>query len=498
MDILQELGLNPAGLGTGLLFGAVGWFVVRCVLTGFFTVDQSERAVKVRFGRAVRLPGEPTTKVGPISEGLARTDEDRYVYPQLEVIPPGGPYFKWPWERVVHVAVATQTLNMAYDPDNPNANQGGTMLDAVTKDQLNTGLTGQLRYRVSEQNLYAYLFGVKKPIAHVMGYFISILRERIANFEAPVPPRRRGHPRGRRGHGRLRRLHQRPAQEPARPQRAHGPRVQGQPARYGIVLDASLITGIDPPHEVESALAAINTAHNHVSSDISLAQASADQKIVQSRRAVEIETLKAQAEVEPLTAVAAQLTLLKQSGPGALAAYVRNIAPRPLLQGEPGGPGGEVMSGFIVGAVLGFFGMAIGVPVFLGLCRMFGLYVTVRGAHRARLRAVRPGGRRCSTSPACTSSGPAWGRKALLVNWLGRCHVIDLRLDQEYLRSQAVNSEEGAPMGIGIWYEMFICDPVKYLFKNTDPRGSLAANVSNATVRCLSNMKLSRHARDPP
>ena len=44
-------------------------------------------------------------------------------------------------------------------------------------------------------------------------------------------------------------------------------------ARYGIVLDASLITGIDPPPEVESALAAINTAHNQVSSDISLAQA---------------------------------------------------------------------------------------------------------------------------------------------------------------------------------------------------------------------------------
>ena len=44
-------------------------------------------------------------------------------------------------------------------------------------------------------------------------------------------------------------------------------------ARYGITFDASLITGIDPPHEVESALAAINTAHNHVSSDISLAQA---------------------------------------------------------------------------------------------------------------------------------------------------------------------------------------------------------------------------------
>ena len=67
-----------------------------------------------------------------------------------------------------------------------------------------------------------------------------------------------------------------------------------------------------------------------------------------------------------------------------------------------------------------------------------------------------------------------------------------MRLDQEYLRSQPVNSEEGAPMGIGIWYEMFISDPVSYLFKNIDPRGSLAANVSNSTVRCLSNLPLAR------
>jgi regulator of protease activity HflC (stomatin/prohibitin superfamily) len=70
--------------------------------------------------------------------------------------------------------------------------------------------------------------------------------------------------------------------------------------------------------------------------------------------------------------------------------------------------------------------------------------------------------------------------------------VTDMRLDQEYLRSAPVNSEEGAPMGIGIWYEMFISDPAAYLFKNIDPRGSLAANVSNSTVRCLSNLPLAK------
>jgi regulator of protease activity HflC (stomatin/prohibitin superfamily) len=88
---------------------------------------------------------------------------------------------------------------------------------------------------------------------------------------------------------------------------------------------------------------------------------------------------------------------------------------------------------------------------------------------------------------------------SLFVHLFGKCYVLDLRLDQEYLRSQPVNSEEGAPMGIGIWYEMFVSDPLAFLFKNTDPRGSLRANVSNTVVRCLSNMPLaqmleSRHA----
>jgi regulator of protease activity HflC (stomatin/prohibitin superfamily) len=85
-----------------------------------------------------------------------------------------------------------------------------------------------------------------------------------------------------------------------------------------------------------------------------------------------------------------------------------------------------------------------------------------------------------------TRLGPA----SLIVNWLGKRHVLDLRLDQRYLRSLPVNSEEGAPMGIGVWYEMRISDPIAFLFKNVDPHGSLAANVSNATIRSLSNLPL--------
>ena len=55
-------------------------------------------------------------------------------------------------------------------------------VDSVTKDNLTTGINGQLRYQVSESNLYPYLFGVASPLEHVMGYLVSVMRERVANF----------------------------------------------------------------------------------------------------------------------------------------------------------------------------------------------------------------------------------------------------------------------------------------------------------------------------
>src|SRR5438093_6323323 len=126
----------------GVVAGLVTWFLVRYLVAGIYTVDQNERAVKTRFGRAERL-GVATTVEDPIADCLLPEEKERYSFPQVRVIPPGGPYFKWPWEKVHKVSIATQTLNMAFDPENPRANSGGTILEAVTKDQLNTGLTGR-------------------------------------------------------------------------------------------------------------------------------------------------------------------------------------------------------------------------------------------------------------------------------------------------------------------------------------------------------------------
>lgn len=310
----------------GIFLGFLAWFFLRYVLSGFFTVDQNERAVKTRFGRAARR-GKGTTLDDPIAEHLNEKDKERYIYPLVQVIQPGGPYFKWPWERVYKVSVATETINMALDLETPTANYNGTMLEAVTKDQLNIGLKGQIRYRVSERNLYAYLFAVKSPIVHVMGYFVAILRERIASFESP------GGSSLLEGDDELEMDADLMGGVSINDLRKNLNEINdymetecaSAAARYGVEFDASLITEIDPPAEVESALAAINTAHNEVSSDISLAKAQADQTIVQSRRAVEIETLRAQAEIEPLNMLAEQLRALKKSGPDVLAAYLRNV-----------------------------------------------------------------------------------------------------------------------------------------------------------------------------
>jgi regulator of protease activity HflC (stomatin/prohibitin superfamily) len=140
-------------------------------------------------------------------------------------------------------------------------------------------------------------------------------------------------------------------------------------------------------------------------------------------------------------------------------------------------------------ALATFVGCFVLVPLLLGLAQMFGLFAIVQ-ERRCHVYVLFGKVVAILEEPGLHLLPARMGWRAFVIHWLGRCHVLDMRLDQEYLRSQPVNSEEGAPMGIGIWYEMFISDPLAYLFKNTDPRGSLAANVSNSTVRCLSNMPL--------
>jgi regulator of protease activity HflC (stomatin/prohibitin superfamily) len=161
----------------------------------------------------------------------------------------------------------------------------------------------------------------------------------------------------------------------------------------------------------------------------------------------------------------------------------------------------DVSAGLSQGALAAFITfvvLLVGGPLLMWFIRLCGFYAIVEeGTCHVYVLFGRVMG--VLQDPGLYFLWRRWGPLALIVNWFGKRHILDMRLDQRYLRSLPVNSEEGAPMGIGIWYEMFVSDPVAYLFKNTDPRGSLAANVSSATVRTLSNMPLAdmlqtRHA----
>lgn len=88
------------------------------------------------------------------------------------------------------------------------------------------------------------------------------------------------------------------------------------------------------------------------------------------------------------------------------------------------------------------------------------------------------------------------GLRALLIPFFGKKHFVASSMRQNYLRNQMVNSEEGTPMGVGIWYEMKVINPEHYLFINANPDQSLEANVANATVSVLSNLEMDTMLED--
>lgn len=314
------------------VFGLAIYAGIKILPGCLYTVSPDQRAVKTRFGAAerLRMVAESPDIAPPIDPSLSEDERKRYDYPQVRVIGPGGPYFKLPWESVYKVSVATQAIDISWDP----SKQQDT-IEAVTKDNLTTGVNGQIRYRISENNLYPYLFGVSRPLEHVMGYFVSVLRERIANFVDPKGQSLLNEddmPEGENamGKGSAVELSEGVSINDLRKNlpllnQYMEEQCRSTTGRYGIELDAALITEIDPPPEVDRALSAINSTRNQVAADISTARADAEQQITMSARAVEIATNNAQAEVAPLQELAGTLaSIKKEGGSDCLKAYLRN------------------------------------------------------------------------------------------------------------------------------------------------------------------------------
>lgn len=150
------------------------------------------------------------------------------------------------------------------------------------------------------------------------------------------------------------------------------------------------------------------------------------------------------------------------------------------------------MSPFVV--IAGLFGFLF-FPIILGLATRFGLYTIVQ---EREAQVFTLFGKVVGTidEPGLRFPIARFGPRALFLPFFGKKYRVPTRLRQHYLRGQMVNSEEGTPMGVGIWYEMQVSDPVSYLFTNANPDGSLQANVASSTVSTLSNLEMEKMLED--
>ena len=143
----------------------------------------------------------------------------------------------------------------------------------------------------------------------------------------------------------------------------------------------------------------------------------------------------------------------------------------------------------------GFIAGFMAISILLALARFFGLYACVR---ECEAQVFTLFGKVIGTIDTAGLQFPLshFGPQALLIPFFGKRYVVSTALRQHYLRSQMVNSEEGTPMGVGIWYEMQVKDPVSYLFTNANPEGSLQANVTSSTISTLSNLEMEKMLED--
>jgi regulator of protease activity HflC (stomatin/prohibitin superfamily) len=115
----------------------------------------------------------------------------------------------------------------------------------------------------------------------------------------------------------------------------------------------------------------------------------------------------------------------------------------------------------VISILCGFAGI-IFIPVLLGFTRLFGLYTVVS---ECEAQVFTLFGKVIGTIDEAGIHFPVkrFGPRALLVSFFGKKNTVGTALRQHYLRNQMVNSEEGTPMGVGIWYEMKVINPVDYL-----------------------------------
>lgn len=262
-----KLGIG-VGLGAASLLGA--YFCV-------FRVEEGYTAVLTSFGKA--LFADPEKK-------RLRTWGS-------------GLHWKYPWHRVYRVSLMERILDMS-------GREGGRT--AMTEDGTILRLDLKLRYRVTVDSLYTFLFHFKNPIDQIKGRFSGLLRDAIANFRGGSETESLvSYDRIRSD---LRSLNHQVESFCRRDLSEH----------YGVEFKAVDLTDILPPDELADALNAVINTQTEMQSQYARAEADCQQRVLAAEKGVEIAKAKAQAvETDILTIGQFLAELLKN---GTLGKYV--------------------------------------------------------------------------------------------------------------------------------------------------------------------------------
>jgi regulator of protease activity HflC (stomatin/prohibitin superfamily) len=252
---------------TGFLVGAVAYAIYligRC----HFRVDQGYLGVLTNFGAALKQGGTLRTYLP-------------------------GLHWKWPWQRVHHVTMMEQNVELSGE-------EGGRT--AMTEDGTVLRFDSILRFQPVESELEQFLFDLKSPHEHITGLFTSLLRNEIADFRPLRGSDSRALQRGSAASGigsyalirRQRKQLNERIEEFCRKEIGK---------RYGVRFNAVDLTDILPPDELAHALNAVIQAQTEAESLYAHAEAESQQRIVAAESGVEIAKARAQAtelEIETL------------------------------------------------------------------------------------------------------------------------------------------------------------------------------------------------------
>lgn len=260
------------GLVVGVLVALVG-VAARCL----FRVEEGHVAVVTRFGRALRD-----------SSGALRTWRP-------------GLHLKAPFDRVHDESAKERLLDLSGE-------NAGT--SAMAKDGTVLRFDSHLRYRVPEQGLERWVFGLERPIEHTVGMFTCVVRNEIAGFSAQSGAedvtgsystvlRER------------RRLNDKIADFVRERASSH----------YGLEFHGVDLVDVLPPDELAKALNAVMQARSEADAEFARAEASAKRRELAAHHGVEVARDKAEAAEIELRGLASFLAELDRHG--TLDAYVK-------------------------------------------------------------------------------------------------------------------------------------------------------------------------------